>query len=204
MGVAPGDAVMMHAGLRSVGKMLGGPDTLIGAILDALGPEGTLLVYTDWDDGCHDIIDGNRRVPAHLRDDIPPFDLIASRARRTNGSVAELVRTWPGAQRSRNPGASCAAVGGQAAWFTTDHALDYGYGEQSPFAKLVRVCGKVLMVGAPLDAMTLLHHAEHLANIPNKRVQHYEMPLLIDGRTQWRRLEEFDTSEPVVDGLEET
>lgn len=204
MGVAQGDAVMVHAGLRSVGRILGGPDALISGVLDVLGAEGTLLVYTDWDDGYHDILDDDGRVPSHLRDDIPPFDPVASRARRANGSIAELVRTRPGALRSANPGASCAAVGGRAAWFTSDHALDYGYGEQSPFAKLVSAGGKVLMIGAPLDTMTLLHHAEHLASIPGKRIQHYDMPLLVDGCTQWRRIEEFDTSDPVVAGLEET
>lgn len=204
MGVMRGDAVMVHAGLRSVGKILGGPDALIAGILDVIGPEGTLLVYTDWDDGYHDILDDSGAVPAHLRDDIPPFNAAASRARRANGSIAELVRTWPGALRSGNPGASCAAVGGRAAWFTADHSLDFGYGEQSPFAKLVSGRGKVLMIGAPLDTMTLLHHAEHLADIPGKRRQHYDMPLLIDGRTQWRRIEEFDTSDPVVEGLDDT
>jgi aminoglycoside 3-N-acetyltransferase len=36
--------------------------------------------------------------------------------------------------------------------------------------------GKVLMVGAPPDTMTLLHHAEHLARIPGKRIRRYEVP----------------------------
>jgi aminoglycoside 3-N-acetyltransferase len=204
MGVTSGDTLMIHAALRSVGKILGGPDALIAAILDVLGAQGALLVYTDWDDGYHELLDSEGRVPAQLRADIPPFNPATSRARRANGSIAELVRTWPGAIRSRNPGASCAAVGKRADWLTADHAYDYGYGEQSPFARLVEARGKVLMIGAPLATMTLLHHAEHLARMPGKRLQHYDMPLLIKGGTQWRRIEEFDTSDPVVDGLEAT
>jgi aminoglycoside 3-N-acetyltransferase len=84
---------------------------------------------------------------------------------------------------------------------TADHPLDYGYGEGSPLAKLIEARGKVLMVGAPLDTMTLLHHAEHLARIPGKRTIRYELPLLVDGALEWRMTEEFDTSAPVVDGL---
>jgi aminoglycoside 3-N-acetyltransferase len=59
---------------------------------------------------------------------------------------------------------------------TADHPLDYGYGEAWPLAKLVAARGKVLMVGAPPDTMTLLHHAEHLARIPGKRIRRYEVP----------------------------
>jgi len=103
----------------------------------------------------------------------------------------------------RNPGASVAALGAQADWITVDHPLDYGYGEGSPFAKLVSVGGKVLMVGAPLDTMTLLHHAEHLARIPGKRVIRYEVPLATSGGVHWRMTEEFDTANPVVAGLDD-
>lgn len=97
-----------------------------------------------------------------------------------------------------------AAVGARADWITADHPLDYGYGEGSPLAKLVAVEGTVLLVGAPLDTMTLLHHAEHLARIPDKRVIRYEVPFATGGGgVDWRMVEEFDTSDPVVAGLDE-
>jgi aminoglycoside 3-N-acetyltransferase len=195
LGLAPGDAVLIHAGLRSVGPILGGPDALIDALLDAVGPAGTLLGYCDWDYDDRDLPD-----PA-LRPHVPPFDPARSRATRDNGAFPELLRTRPGAQRSGNPGASCAALGGRADWFTADHALDFGYGRQSPFGKLVSSGGKTLLLGAPLDAMTLLHHAEHLADIPGKRLRRFQSPMLVDGATVWREFEEFDTSDPVVEGL---
>ena len=128
----------------------------------------------------------------------------AWRAARENGVLPEFLRTWPGARRSASPGASVAALGARADWITTDHPLDYGYGEGSPLAKLVSVGGKVLMIGAPLDTMTLLHHAEHLAQIPGKRVIRYEVPLARSGGgVEWRMVEEFDTSDPVVEGLDD-
>lgn len=203
LGLRDGDIVMAHASLRSVGPMLGGPDSLIGAILDAVGPAGTLLVYTDWNGDYHELFDAEGRVPVEWRNDVAPFDAASSRAIPDNGALAELVRTWPGALRSGNPGASCAAVGAQAAWLTADHALDYGYGEHSPFARLVEARGKVLMIGAPFDTMTLLHHAEHKAEVTGKRLIRYEVPFAVDGRTEWRMCEEFDTSRPVLDGLAE-
>jgi aminoglycoside 3-N-acetyltransferase len=193
LGLLPGDAVLVHAGLRSVGPVLGGPDALIGALRDAVGPDGTILAYCDWQMAEDD-------NPA-LRPHVPGFDPLASRSIRDNGAFPELLRTTPGARRSGSPGASCAALGAKAEWFVADHALDYGYGPQSPFGKLVASGGKTLLLGAPLDTMTLLHHAEHLADIPGKRVLRYESPILLDGHVSWRWFEEFDTGDPVVDGL---
>lgn len=197
LGLQRGDAVLAHVGLRSIGPILGGPDALIDAIMDVIGPEGTLLGYCDWQ------FEDDFAGQPELRAQIQPFDPHRSRSTRDNGAFPEMLRTVPGARRSANPGASCAALGGRADWFTADHAMDYGYGPQSPFGRLVEAKGKTLMIGAPLDTMTLLHHAEHLANIPNKRVIRYEAPVSVEGRAEWLEFEEFDTSDPVVHGLPE-
>ncbi len=193
-GLATGDAVLVHAGLRSIGAVLGGPDSVIGALRDAVGPRGTVLGYCDWQ------FEDEVLAFPEVRDQVPAFDPAASRSIRDNGAFPELLRTTPGARRSASPGASCAALGSRADWFTADHALDYGYGPQSPFGRLVEAGGKTLLLGAPRDTMTLLHHAEHLARFPNKRIRRYETPILVDGRTEWRWFEEFDTS-AVPDGM---
>ena len=202
IGLHAGDAVMVHASLRSVGPIINGPDSLIGAILDVIGCEGTLLCYVNWEQQYEDALDETGHVPDSLKIDIPPFDPVSSRASRDHGVFAEFVRTTPGAKRSRNPGASVVAIGGQAEWFTADHSLDYGYGPGSPFEKLVSVAGKILMIGAPLDTMSILHHAEHMAAITGKRIRRMEVPLQIDDRIEWHMIEEFDTVDPVVEGLD--
>jgi aminoglycoside 3-N-acetyltransferase len=194
LGLAAGDAVLVHAALRRVGPILGGPDALIEALRDVVGPDGTILGYCDWQ------LEDEVRDAPELRAQIPAFDPERSRSIRDNGAFPEMLRTTPGALRSANPGASCAALGGRAAWFVDDHALDYGYGPHSPFGKLVAEKGKTLLLGAPRDTLTLLHHAEHLADVPGKRIRRYETPILVDGQTVWRWFEEFDTTEP-PDGL---
>ncbi|MBO0933884.1 aminoglycoside 3-N-acetyltransferase [Fibrella aquatilis] len=201
LGLRAGDAVMTHAGLRAVGPMLNGPDALIGAILDVVGPAGTLLVYVSWDEQYEDALEAGGYVPAALKPHLPPFDPARSRANRDHGVFAEFARTTPGAFRSTNPGTSVVALGHRAEWFTANHALQYGFGPDSPFAKLVAAGGQVLMIGAPLDTMSLLHHAEHLADIPGKRIMRVEVPLWLNGGVSWQLIEEFDTTDPVVDGL---
>lgn len=203
LGLCSGDAVLAHGALSRVGRLLNGPDAVIGALLDAVAPTGTVLAYTDWDARYDELADADGRVPEQWRAHIPPFVVEASRSARDNGVLPEFLRTWPGARRSGNPGASVAAIGARAEWFTADHPLDYGYGPGSPLAKLVQVGGKVVMIGAPLDTMTLLHHAEHLADLPGKRVIHYEVPLAGRDSVRWRTVEEFDTAHPVVDGFAE-
>lgn len=191
---------MVHAAMSRVGPLLNGPDALIGALLDASSPDGTILAYTDWDARYDGLLDRNGRVAEEWRAHVPPFHPASSRAARENGVLAEFIRTWPGARRSGNPAASVAAIGARAEWMTADHPLDYGYGPGSPLAKLVDAGGKVLMVGVPLDTMTLLHHAEHLSRVPRKRTRRYEVPFATPAGTRWRMIEEFETSAPVVPG----
>lgn len=207
LGVEPGDILMAHASLRSVGPVVAGADAIIRALREAVGPDGTLMVYTDWEADIWDVDEtppelsfSVATIRSGTRDDVLPFDLAASRAARDNGALMELVRTLPGAVRSANPGASCAAIGARAEWLTANHPLDYGYGEGSPFDKLVAAKGKVLMLGCTTDHMTVLHHAEHLAKLPDKRIFRIETPLLVGGRTEFRWIEEFNTGVPVIAG----
>ncbi|MQM26240.1 aminoglycoside 3-N-acetyltransferase [Glycomyces albidus] len=199
LGLDDGDAVMVHAAFSRVGPVLGGPDALVDAVFDVIGPGGTILSYQDWELGV-DVWDEDGRVPDRFREHVPPYDPATARPARDHGILAAAIGTRPGVRRSGNPGASVAAVGARAEAFTADHPLDFGYGENSPFARLVAAGGRVLMVGAPLDTMTILHHAEHLADLPGKRRITIEYPFATPDGAEWRTVEEYDTSEPVVAG----
>jgi len=183
LGILPGSVVMAQAGVRSMGTVAG------GAI--AIGSAGTLAAYVDFE---------------HLDDDtteldVPVFDKRIANAARDHGILHEIIRTWPGAIRSDHPADGGAAIGPLAEWITAGHPFNYGYGPDSPFEKILPKNGRVLMLGAPLDTITLLHYAEHQAAIPNKRVRRYRrlMPALYG--PEWFLFEEFDTSEPVHENL---
>lgn len=59
------------------------------------------------------------------------------------------------------------------------------------------------MIGAPHDTMTLIHHAEHLANIKGKRIKRWDVPFAHGDSVVWRRCEEFDTSMAVCADLDD-
>lgn len=187
---------MLHASMRAIGKLPGGPDQVHQAILSLIQPKGSLMMYV----GCEPEYEalGRNKLSAEEEQNLllhcPAFDPQTARARRDYGILAEFFRSWPGAICSANPGARIAAAGAQAAWLTADHPLNYGYGPGSPLAKLYENHGKLLLLGSDLDQITLLHYAEHLAPIDAKRIKRFKVPLLEKGQRSWREIEEYDTS----------
>jgi aminoglycoside 3-N-acetyltransferase len=183
---------MVHSSLRAGGRIVGGVNVLVQSLLHTIGPEGTLAAYVDFEPFWDENDD-----PA----DIPPFDKRIAHAARDHGVLHETLRNWPGALRSDHPDAGVVAIGRLARWITKDHPFQYGYGPGSPFERIVQANGRVLMIGAPLDTITILHYAEHMADIPGKRVIRYRR--LMEGRDgpAWVEFEEFDTGDPVTDSL---
>jgi aminoglycoside 3-N-acetyltransferase len=105
--------------------------------------------------------------------------------------------------RSDHPDAGVVAIGRLAEWITSEHPFQYGYGEGSPFDRALQANVQVLMLGAPLDTITLLHCAEHRAQLPNKRVVRYRRLMPGHDGPEWVTFEEFDTARPVSDRLPE-
>lgn len=193
LGVAPGQTLMLHAAVSRLGRVLGGPDVVLRVLLDLLGPEGTLVMYTSWESAPYHL----DRFPPELRegveDEYPAYDPETSPAMRPWSILTEYLRKWPGARRSAHPEANLVAVGARAEWLVDPHPLHYGYGPGTPLARFVEAGGQVLLLGAPLETVTLLHHAEHLAEVPDKRVVRYRMPVLEEGQRRWVDVEEYDT-----------
>jgi len=203
LGLSSGDTVMMHVSVKAVGWIVGGPDMIIQALLDLLGSQGTLMMYVKCEEPLDEVEDWPEDWQQVYLDECPAFDPERTRAFRAWSILAEYLRTWPGACRSANPEASMAAVGMLAKWITTDHPLQYGYGAGSPLAKLCEVRGKVLLLGPLLDSLTILHYAEHMADIPGKNIERYRWPILRNGRREWVDIEQFDTNGDIVTWSEE-
>lgn len=199
LGVGPGQVVMLHASVKAVGWVVGGPDVVLHALREVLGPEGTLMMYVGWEDGTYEMDAWPEAKRRAYREECPPFDPATSRAVVGWSILTEYLRTTPGACRSSNPESSMAAIGAKAAWLTADHPLNYGFGRGSPLEKLCEADGKVLLLGSPLDAVTVLHHAEALADVPGKRTVRYVQPVLVGGKPTWVEVEEFDSSRGIKD-----
>ena len=196
LGLKSGELVMLHASQRAVGTVLGGPDEVHKALLEAIAPQGTMMMYVGCEGEFENIGKGTVS-PADetlLIEHCPAFDPAIARADRDYGVLVEFFRSFPGTICSQNPGARMAARGTRAAWWMENHPLQYGYGPGSPLAKLYEHQGKVVLLGSDLDQVTLLHFAEHITPIEHKRKEHFRVPILENGQRVWHDIEEYDTS----------
>ena len=196
LGLAPGDTVMVHASVRAVGPVAGGPDQIHLAIKDAIGTEGTLLMYASCPQYYDEVGRGTLapELEAELRDELPPFDALTARSARDNGALVELLRTWPGSRVNEHV-VRFVAWGARADHLLAPQPWDFAYGAGSTLERFLALDGKILMLGADHDTATFLHYTEHVGDFPGTRVIRYQVPVLEHGERVWRWTSEVDTSD---------
>jgi aminoglycoside 3-N-acetyltransferase len=196
LGLRPDDVVMVHASVRAVGPVFGGPDQIHLAIEDVVGPGGAMMMYVGCELGFDDVGRGflSAETEADLLAHLPAFDFQTARANRDFGALAELFRSWPGTVCSEAVGPRMAARGGKATWITAGAPWNYGFGRGSPLEKLCEADGRVLLLGSDPDEVTLLHLAEHIGEFP-KTVTRYRTPIMRDGERVWIACEEFNSGD---------
>jgi aminoglycoside 3-N-acetyltransferase len=195
LGVAAGDTVMLHASVRAVGAVAGGPDQIHLALKDALSSEGTLIMYAS----CPAYIDEVGR--GHLTHDqerellekLPAFDPFTARAQRENGTLVEFLRTYPGSTVNEHV-TRFVVWGRRGSDLLSNQPRNYAFGYGSALDRFVNLDGKILLLGCDHDNVTFLHYAEHIVDVPGKRVVKFKVPIDENGTRVWKEMEEFDSS----------
>lgn len=144
MGIKENDVLLVHSALTSIGYVEGGPDTVIDALLAAVGEKGTVVMstLTGWNASFD---------PKHTPSAV--------------GVISEQFRQRPGALRSLHPVHSVAAIGRQAPYITKGHDLcPTGCGEGTPYMKVAELGGKVMLLGVDMDRNTMMHTLEELVD----------------------------------------
>lgn len=187
LGVRPGDTLMVHSSLRSLGWVNGGAVAVVDALMRSVGAAGTIVMPAHTSDITDPVRWRSPPVPASwletIRATMPVFNPSTSPT-RAMGRVAELFRTWPGAVRSSHPSCSFAALGPLAEEIIGRHDLDDPLGRRSPLGALYRLDAKVLLIGVDFDRCTALHLAEDLA-FSNRAMIREGAPMLVDGMRRW-------------------
>jgi len=167
LGLVAGDIVLVHSSLSSMGFVEGGPDTVIDAMLDVLGPSGTLLMPSFQSGGEHDLL---RRGCV--------FDLRTSPSEL--GIITERFRLRSGVIRSINPTHCTAGIGAKADDILKDHQYcNVSVGRNSPYDKCARAGGKILLLGVSHGSNTTLHFVENTSGAPTVCRERFN-PLVID------------------------
>ncbi len=150
-----GATVLVHSSLSRLGHVGGGAGAVIDALLDAVGPEGTVLFPT--------LTGTEQDGPEH-----PPMIDVRSTPCWT-GRIPETARQRPDARRSLHPTHSITALGNDAARYASGH--EFGLSpcdEHSPYHRLIEEeSGFILLLGGVTqESNTTLHCLEELAEVP--------------------------------------
>lgn len=160
VGLNPGQPVIVHASLSSIGDIRGGAETLLGALLTLskgimapsftyktmiipeVGPENNGLTYGSGKD--------TNRLAEFYRPDMPADPMM--------GVLPEIIRKHPKAKRSNHPILSFAGIG-------VDSALEAQTLSEplAPIRVLTEQNGIVLLIGVNHTVNTSIHYAERLA-----------------------------------------
>ena len=154
LGVREGDILLTHSSFKSLGGCENGADTVVSAMLEAVGKTGTVVFPTlcqkDWDH-----VYENWHLDA-------PSDV---------GYLTNYFRKLEGAKRSDQATHSVAAMGALADTLTATHGqsgLRYGifgdtpFSADSPWQKMYERDAKVLFLGCSVKACTFRHLAEYI------------------------------------------
>jgi len=168
LGVEPGDRLMVHASLRRIGPVEGGASGVIESVDRAVGPEGTWMMVLGAADPWAWV---NERPESEratlLLAEAEPFDPLVTPALPEVGMLAEVMRTTAGTVVNDHPEGRFAARGRLARAWLADLPWDDYYGPGSALDRFVATGGRVLRMGADPDTVTVLHHAEYLADVPD-------------------------------------
>lgn len=154
LGVRAGGVLLVHMSYREVRPVEDGPEGLIAALGEALGPEGTLA------------------MPSATGDDETVFDPAVTDNRDDLGVVADLFWRMPGVVRSPHFDA-VSARGPQAAWITGGPFVLPPAAPDSAIDRIRALGGQVLLLGVGHHANTMLHLAELVGGAPYRSDFHY-------------------------------
>lgn len=153
IGIKAGCSVLVHSSLSSFGIVEGGAAAVIGALREAVGERGTLIVPT---------LTGKK---SDSREVPPVFDV-----RKTpcwTGIIPETFRKMDGALRSLHPTHSAAAIGARRNFIVEGHEkILTPCGEGSPYYKNCIIGGYILLIGVDQNSNTTVHTCEEVSNVP--------------------------------------
>jgi aminopeptidase-like protein/aminoglycoside N3'-acetyltransferase len=155
VGIEKGDTVFVHACLDHLDPAWHAQqcEDVYAALRDTVGSEGTLVVPTYTFSFCrHEDFDVDR-TPTEGG----PWS--------TSADFLEFFRLQPGAVRSCDPIHSVAALGPRAANLVNEVA-NTCFGEDSVHQRLLRLGGKILLLGPGWEEATFQHHVEEMRGVP--------------------------------------
>lgn len=160
LGICKGDVLLVHSGLSHLGHIEGGANTILDALTEAVGEEGTILMpcFTRPYIG----FEGSVNKARTFR----PFS-VHDKKNIWTGTISKTLLQREGALRSANASHSWCGVGKNVEYCLSAHErLDPPASKNSPMAKALELGGKVLFFGCGIASNTFLHFLEDQVDAP--------------------------------------
>jgi aminoglycoside N3'-acetyltransferase len=140
LGIEPGMDLMVHSSLSAIGRVAGGAETVVDALLQAIGKRGTLM------------------VPSFNHRAAQVYNPLATPT--TNGAIPDALWRRAEAARSTQPTHAVAAIGPRADEYCDGHLEAGIWAADSPIGRLIHGGGYILALGTTHDTSTAYHVAE--------------------------------------------
>ena len=165
-GIDAGDVVLVHSNLRRLyrrylkyGIRLS-PEQILQSLIEAVGSAGTLL------------------LPLYNFDFTKGSVFDISNTPSQMGALTEAGRLHTDAVRTGHPIYSFVAIGRRSPDFANVENKS-GYGEDSPFAILHQMGGKIAILDLPdQNSMTFYHYVEEMMNVPYRYHKFFRGPYI--------------------------
>lgn len=186
LGISSGDHVMVHSSLKKMGWIAGGAQAVVEAFMEAVTPDGTLVMPSQSMDNSDPRYWMAPPIPEDwhepLREEMPAFDPGLSDMRGM-GKIPECLHRHPATIRSPHPSHSFIAWGRFAGEWMQDHPLHDSFGPSSPLGKMMAHDVKILLIGTGFDSCTALHFAEFAQ--PGRTTSPQGAAMFVSGERQW-------------------
>ncbi len=152
LGLAAGDMIEVHSSLSSFGRVEGGADTVVDALMSVVGAHGAIVMPAQPLTKPLPLSEEDRRrgIIAKVHR-LPEDDLVTPTGM---GAIADAFRRRPGVAAGGGPFRVCA--------WGRDAALFVRHG----FAHLLEVDGLALLLGVDIHRCSSMHQAERRAGLP--------------------------------------
>ena len=153
LGISEGNVLLVHNSLLNFGiptdvKINEVPSQIFNSLNTAIGLSGTIAVPAFNFDFCKGSPFNRQETPS-----------------KNMGVFSEYVRKFPNAERSYHPMQSIAVVGSQINNII-ENDTESSFNIDGPFDKLRKLDGKILLLGADFNSVSMIHWVEEKYEVP--------------------------------------
>ena len=199
LGVKKGMLLYVSASMEKFRYVVGGAQSLIEALMELVGYDGTIVMAAPTRHLCDPVELGV--VPRDRADEARSHALPFNRKLSVPSGVGEVAIQFmrnDAVLRSNHPMVSFLAWGKYAKLIVEKHPLHFGMNQESPLGKIKEYNGYVITIGNDYDRCEIFHLAQYATMKCPIRI--YSCPIDKGGATSWIELLDLELN---TDGYKE-